>query len=92
MRLDSEQFLNRFDVLVILSNWVLELRFVAIDDLCPPRLIRASKDPTLHILRLDDKKSKPRYDDMIDLRRTTAARKRQVFEHLILMLIQELAK
>ncbi len=72
--LDAEQFLNRFDVFVVLADRVLELRFVAIDDLCPQRLICASIDPTLHILRLYDENPEPRYDYMIDLGSSTAGR------------------
>lgn len=45
VRLDPEQFLDRFDVFVVLADRVLKVRFVVIDDLRPLRLICASINP-----------------------------------------------
>jgi hypothetical protein len=90
--LDSEQLLNRFDMLMVLPTWVLELGLIPVDNLRPPVLKGASVYPSLHILRLDNKYPEPRHDDMIDLRRAMAARQRQIRKHLILMLIQSPAK
>ena len=57
--IDAEQLLNRFDVLVVLSNGVLKFRLLAKYDLGPLCPIGVPEDPARHIFRFYDENSKP---------------------------------
>lgn len=84
----AEKRLNCFDMFVILPKRVLELRFVAVMRLRPPRLLAAAKDPSCHVLCFDNKDTIPGHHNMIDLGRPAFDRKCQIFQNLAFVCIK----
>lgn len=73
---------------VVLSQRILELVFLLVDDLCPLPLILRSEDPARHVLGLDNKQSVYRYQYMVDLRRPVRRGKDHVVDSAVDRFIQ----
>ena len=57
-----------FEVLVVLSQWVLEFEGAFVELLRPLRLLLAAEDPTAHVLRFQHKDAVGREEYVVNLR------------------------
>lgn len=59
--------LQRFNMLIVLVQWVLKFKGLFEDLLCPLFLMFFTKNPTLHILCFDNEYAETRNKDMVNL-------------------------
>jgi hypothetical protein len=70
MRIDAEKFLERLNMAVVLVKRILKLELLLEVDSCPVSVSGVPEYPACPILQLNDKDSKSRHDEVVDLCRT----------------------
>ena len=55
----AEELLHNSDMMIILAQRVLKMRFMPVHDLGPTRLIFTAEYPARHVLGLDNENAKP---------------------------------
>ena len=90
----SKQFPQTLSVFIVLEQRILKLLAMpAMNFLRPLPILFATEDPSLVVLGLDNKHTKGRNNDVVDLRRATLAiRNRHVVDHAIDIFRQEKRK
>lgn len=78
IRRHVEQGFQRFHVLVVLAQGVLEHVGLAIELLCPLRLAFTAEDPARHVFGLDDEDAVAGNQNMIDLGGAVGCGKRDI--------------
>ena len=73
---------------VVLMQWILECVSLSVQNLGPGFLVFASKDPSVVILRLNDKDAKPGEQDMIDLSCTISCVHNEIVKSLVDLTIE----
>lgn len=71
---------QRFGVLIILVQWILKFRTIAVDFLRPQLLMSRAEDPAFHVLGLDHEHPEFGHHYMIDLGGTILGGQRDVFK------------
>lgn len=79
---------NRLEVLVVLSQRVLEFESALVDLLRPLRLFFTAEDPAAHVLRLQHEDAIGREKNVIDLRGAVWGIEGDVVQAAIYLLIQ----
>ena len=80
-----EQAFQRFHVLVVLAQRVLELEALAVELLGPLGLAFVAEDPTRHVLGLDDEDAVAGDQHVVDLRGAVGRRQRNVVNSPVLL-------
>ena len=83
-RIDAKEFLESLDVAVVLVKRILKPELLLEVNGCPVRVGSVPEYPARPILQLNDKDSKSRHDEVVDLCRTAHSRNDDPLKMVIL--------